>query len=313
MSTAEYDTDVIVVGTGPMGATATLALATYGARVQAVTRWNWLAHTPRAHITNQRAVEVLRDLGVEEEAVRCGTPWDLMGDMTIATSYTGPEIARLRIWGSGDDRNGDYVQGSPCSMLDVIQPLMEQLLVTAAARRGAQISLNTEYLGHEQDDDGVTVTLKDLITGSVYTRRAQFLVGADGARSQIADEIGLEIVGHHARGGHVYAGFTADLSQYAAHRPSTLNYIMNPATGYGEIGMGLLRATRPWDQWIAGWGVDLNEGEPNLDHGHASEQIRTLVGDPELQPEIEWVAPWYVNQAFAVSDRKSTRLNSSHK
>ncbi|MET9549108.1 FAD-dependent monooxygenase [Streptomyces sp. NPDC006627] len=300
MSSAEYDTDVIVVGAGPMGATATLALATYGVRVQAVTRWNWLAPTPRSHTTNQRAVEVLRDLGVEQEAVRYATQWDLMGDMTIATSFAGPEIARLRLWGTGDDRHGDYVQGSPCPMLDLIQPLLEQLLVTNAARRGAQISLNTEYLGHEQDDDAVTVTLKDLTTGSVYTRRAQFLVGADGARSQIADEIGLEIVGRHARAGHVYAAFTADLSQYVAHRPSTLNYIMNPATGYGEIGMALLRATRPWDRWIAGWGIDLNGGEPDLDHGRALERIRTLVGDPVLQAEIEWVAPWYVNQAFAL-------------
>ncbi|MGB8941069.1 MAG: FAD-dependent monooxygenase [Streptomyces sp.] len=300
MRSVEYDTDVIVVGTGPTGATATLALATYGVRVQAVTRRNWLAPTPRSHLTNQRAIEVLRDLGVEEEAIRYGTPWGLIGDMTIATSFAGPEIARLRNWGTGDDRHGDYVQGSPCPLLDLIQPLMERLLVTNAARRGAQISLNTEYIGHEQDDDAVTVTLKDLTTGSEYTRRAQFLVGADGSHSQIADEIGLEIVGQHARAGHVYAAFTADLSQYAAHRPSTLNYIMSPATGYGEIGMALLRATRPWDQWIAGWGIDVNGGEPDLDHGRALERIRTLVGDPELQAEIEWVAPWYVNQAYAL-------------
>ena len=299
MSTTGYDTDVIVVGTGPMGATTALALATYGVRVQAVTRWNWLAHTPRAHITNQRALEVLRDLGVEEEATRYGAPWSLMGDMTIATSFAGPEIARLQTWGTGDSRHGDYVQGSPCPMLDIIQPHMERLLVTNAAQRGALFSFNTEYQGHEQDGDGVTVTLRDLTTGSVYSRRTRYLVGADGARSQIADEIGLNIVGHHARACHVYAGFTADLTRYAAHRPSILNYIMHPDAGYGEIGMGLLRAIRPWDRWIAGWGFDREAGEPDLDPGRALEKIRTLVGDPDLQAEIEWIAPWYVNQAYA--------------
>jgi 2,4-dichlorophenol 6-monooxygenase len=60
-----YDTDVVVVGLGPAGGVAALALATYGVRVHAVTMFPWVANSPRAHITNQRAVEVLRDLGVE--------------------------------------------------------------------------------------------------------------------------------------------------------------------------------------------------------------------------------------------------------
>jgi 2,4-dichlorophenol 6-monooxygenase len=109
----EFDTDVLIVGTGPAGATAALALATYGISVQAVNRWNWLAHTPRAHITNQRTVEVLRDLGVEAEVTKYATPWELMGDSLFATSLAGEEIARLRTWGTGDDRIGDYIKGSP--------------------------------------------------------------------------------------------------------------------------------------------------------------------------------------------------------
>lgn len=300
MSGSQFHSDVVVVGSGPMGATTALALATYGVRVQVVNRWNWLAHTPRAHITNQRTMEVLRDLGVEDDAVRLGTPWEAMGDMTIATSFAGDELARLHTWGTGDARHGDYVRDSPCGMLDLIQPHMEQVLINRAAERGAELSFNTEYLGHEQDDEGVTVRLQDLASGRTYERRARFLVGADGARSQIADEIGLEIVGHHARAAHVYAYFKADLSRYAAHRPSILNYIMNPDVGHGEIGMGLLRAIRPWDEWIAGWGAD-PDGEPDLDPANALEKIRLLVGDPDLEAELGWIAPWHVNQAYATS------------
>ena len=94
MQSNEFDTDVVVVGTGPMGGTTALALATYGVRVHAVTRWNWLANTPRAHIINQRAVEVLRALGVEEETKLKATPWNQMGDTLFTTSLAGPEIAR---------------------------------------------------------------------------------------------------------------------------------------------------------------------------------------------------------------------------
>ena len=294
-----FDTDVVVVGTGPMGATTALALATYGIRVHNVSKWHWLANTPRAHIINQRAVEVLRDLAVEEETKLKATPWDQMGDTLFTTSLSGPEVARLQTWGTGDNRRGDYFQGSPCTMLDVPQPLMEPVLVTNAAARGARVSFSTEYLSHLQDNDGVTVTLRDNISGHTYTQRTRYLIGADGARSQIAEDIGLEISGELARAGTVYARFDADLSQYVAHRPSILHWIMNPAAGFGEIGMGLLRAVRPWDQWIAGWGFDLKNGAPDLDHGRALEKIRALVGDPDLQVDIISVAPWYVNQAYA--------------
>ncbi|MDO9378827.1 MAG: FAD-dependent monooxygenase [Nocardioidaceae bacterium] len=294
-----YDTDVVVVGLGPFGAVTALALATYGIRVHAITMFPWGANSPRAHITNQRAVEVLRDLGVEEEAKKYATPWDQMGDTLFTTSLAGEEIVRLQTWGTGDERFGDYLKGSPCTMLDVPQPLMEPVLLKNAAERGAILSFNTEYVSHTQDDDGVTVTLRSLVSGHEFTQRARYLVGADGARSKIVDELELPLEGELARAGTAYILFNADLSQYVAHRPSILHWIMNSKAGFGEIGMGLLRAIKPWNQWIAGWGFDIAAGEPDLSEDVVVEQIRTLVGDPDLEVEIVTKSLWYVNQQHA--------------
>lgn len=298
-SANNFDTDVLIVGNGPTGATLALALATYGVKCHMVARFNWLADTPRAHITNQRTMEVLRDLDIEEESHRYATPWEHMGDSLFTTSLAGEELLRIRAWGTGDERKGDYIQGSPCPLMDMPQPLIEPIIFKNAAERGATFACNTEYLSHVQDADGVTVTLQDRLTGREYTLRAKYLYGADGARSKVLDDAGLKVEGQLARAGTAYVIFKADLSRYVAHRPSILHWIVTPNAAFGEIGFGLLRAVTPWTGWIAGWGFDMTKGEPDLSPEACIEKIRVLVGDPDLEVEVVRSSVWYVNQAHA--------------
>ena len=93
---ADITTDVLIIGTGPAGSATAALLSTYGIQNMAINRYRWLANTPRAHITNQRAMEVLRDLGrdVEDEAYLFATHQNLMGENIFCESLAGEEIGR---------------------------------------------------------------------------------------------------------------------------------------------------------------------------------------------------------------------------
>lgn len=295
----DYDTDVLIVGSGPAGGAAALALATYGIKTMMVNKYSWVANTPRAHITNQRTLEVLRDLGVESEALALGTPQQLMGDTVLCTSLAGEEIGRIQTWGAGAEHLSEYSGASPCPMIDLPQTYLEPILVTNAAKRGANCRFDTEFLSLEQDQHGVTATLRDRLRGEQYTVRAKYLIGADGARSLVAEQIGLPIGGRSGVGGSMNIVFTADLSHLVAHRPSVLYWSMRPGAHMGGIGMGLIRMVRPWNEWLLTWGYDINEPPPELDDAEAERIVRDLIGDDTVSIRIDSTSLWTVNHSYA--------------
>src|SRR5258708_35793636 len=112
------ETDVLVVGSGPAGASAAMFLASYGTPTLLITRYSQLSDSPRAHITNQRTMEAMRDMGIEDSLMREATPWEYMGNTTFCTSLAGDELGRIPSWGTDTVRHADYELQSPCTMLD---------------------------------------------------------------------------------------------------------------------------------------------------------------------------------------------------
>lgn len=303
---AEITTDVLVIGTGPAGSATAALLSSYGIETMVVNRYRWLANTPRAHITNQRTMEVLRDLGkeVEEEAYLHGTEQDLMGENVFCESLAGEEIGRMKSWGKHPLSRAEHQLSSPTHMNDLPQTFMEPLLYSTACKRGAQGRMSTEYISHVQDADGVTTTLRDRLSDREFEVRSKYLVGADGGNSLVAEHIDTPIEGKMGVGGSMNILFRADLSKYVAHRPSVLYWVMQPGADVGGIGMGLVRMIRPWNEWLIVWGYDINEPAPEVDEAFATSVARQLVGDPELEIELLSANVWTVNDAYATHMQK---------
>ena len=293
------ETDVLVVGSGPAGASAALFLATLGVANIMITKYRWTANTPRAHITNQRAMEIFRDLGIEDQVLADATPHHLVGDTVFCTSIAGEEIGRIHTWGTSPAREADYQLASPCLTVDIPQNYLEPILTRNATVRGTQTQFSTEYLSHTQDEAGVDVRVLYRLTGHEYTIRARYLIGADGARSKVAADIGLPYKGAMDIAGSMNITFKADISAYVGHRPSVLYWVIQPGSNVGGIGAGLVRMVRPWNEWLIVWGYDINEEPPVVDDAAASQIVRNLLGMPDLEVEITGTSLWGNNEMYA--------------
>ena len=297
-------TDVLVVGSGPAGAAAALSLATLGVDHIVITKYSWTANTPRSHITNQRTVEIFRDLGIEDDIKARGTPQRLMGDTVFCTSLSGDEIGRVRTWGTHPARQADYTLASPSENCDLPQTLLEPILLGHAAARGSHVRFDTEYRALEQHEDRVTVYVRDRIGANEYAIEAKYVIGADGGRSQVAQDVNLPFEGQMDLAGSMNIVFHADLSAKVEHRPSVLYWVLQPGSDIGGIGMGLVRMVRPWDEWLIVWGYDINESPPELDDEAAIQIAHNLIGDDTVPVTIRSTSLWGNNKMYATRYRE---------
>lgn len=295
------ETEVLIVGAGPSGAIASVLLSNLGVQNMMINKYKSTSPGPRSHITNQRAMEIMRDLGLEEAAKELSTPQSYMGEHVYASSLAGEEFGRIRTWSTHPKNKAEHDLASPSSVCDLPQLYFEPLVVNEACQKGGDVRFQTEYLSHVQDDTGVTVALYDRITDTEYQVRAKYLIGADGARSKIAEDIDLPFEGQMALGdsGSVNIEFRADLTDLVDHRRGDMFWMLQSGVGVNGTGVGVLRMVRPWSKWICVWGYDLADGAPELDEAKATSIIQKIIGTDTIPVEIEAISSWTINQKNA--------------
>ncbi len=183
---------VIIAGGGPVGITLALEVATHGVRSLILERRalgeKWQA---RSNLTNVRSMELFRRWGIADR-LRENDPVsdDVLRSVTWATGLTGHLVVDF-------ERVFDFPEPLPfASETPEWAPnagIEKTLQDVAEENPLIDVSYKTEYTGFEQDDDGVTVTYTD--TDGEHRVRAPYLIGADGSRSLVRQQLGVRLEG----------------------------------------------------------------------------------------------------------------------
>ena len=198
--TAE-EVPVLVAGAGPVGTTLAMDLARLGVASIVLERRRGVPPNPKCNTTNARSMELFRRLGCADAIRDSGLPADHNTDVVFMTRLTAVELERFERSTPADVRAGtqhgiaaDWPTPEPQHF--VSQIFLEPVLrATATDRWGVDLREGWELTGFEQDDDGVTATIRDVDTGQERTIRARHLVGTDGAASRVRKAIGARLEG----------------------------------------------------------------------------------------------------------------------
>ena len=158
-------------------------LAQQGIASIAVERLKGGSPLPRAAHFHMRTLELFRLAGIEDEVKRRSEKDFLPEGAIIAMdNLSGKKLAD--IIGS---LNAGVEALSPCRRLFISQPSLEPILRRRAKEAGAQLLEGYAVAAVAQDDNGVTVTAKNVDSGESKELRGQYLVGADGAHSVVRE------------------------------------------------------------------------------------------------------------------------------
>jgi 2,4-dichlorophenol 6-monooxygenase len=303
------DTPVLIVGAGPAGLTLSLALSRYGVRHLLIDKHRATANTPRAHIVNQRTMEIFRDLGIEDRVRDVATPSHLMTNNVWSTSLAGLELARLEAWGTGADRAADYQKASPSRMCNCPQHILEPVIAAAIGEAEvAGVRFGHELLSFVQQNDAVIATVLDRAGETELQVRCRFLIGADGGRSRVAEQSKIPLEGPGALASAANVWFSADLAKYCEHRPGTLYWNASPGKDY-FIGAGTLICVKPWTEWVMLFMYDPEtEAVDVANHEAVKHRIRKVVGDASIDVDVHSVSLWQINDLVATRYREGNVL-----
>jgi 2-polyprenyl-6-methoxyphenol hydroxylase-like FAD-dependent oxidoreductase len=192
------ETQVLIVGAGPVGLTLALDLGQRGVRCVLIERNDTSLQLPKMERCNARTMEIYRRLGIAEKVRDVGLPRNAPMDVFLAISMAEPPLARLACPSVAEAKAeiAAHNDGRPLEPYQLIsqytlEPLLRSIVETLPT---VKVRFGCELTSFTQDGDSLTAHVQ-ANNGADEAIRTAYLVGCDGGSSTVRKQLGIHLQG----------------------------------------------------------------------------------------------------------------------
>lgn len=194
--TTSLQTDVLIAGGGPCGLMLANELGRRNIRCLLVDPKPGTAFNPQANATQARTMEHFRRLGFAQD-IRClGLPPDHPTDIAYLTRFAGIELARLRLPTAAAAPQAIKQMSGSWSAAELPHRVSQKFVEVQLREQAQKLATNDLRYGWRltsfaDTGQGIEAVVQPVADGEPVAVQAAYLVGADGARSFVRNQLGI--------------------------------------------------------------------------------------------------------------------------